>query len=80
MTRSQFLGFYEKLWEIPAGTLKPENPLFELNDWDSIAVLNTIALMDREFGVKVTGGQLSICRTLGDVLDLAGDRLGPDNV
>jgi acyl carrier protein len=74
MTRAQFLGSYEKLWEIPAGTLKPEMRLDELGDWDSLAVLNTIAWMDRELGVKVTGAQLAGCRTLGDVLNWAGDR------
>jgi acyl carrier protein len=72
MTRSQFLGSYEKLWEMPAATLKPEMRLDGLSDWDSIAVLNTIALMDREFGVKVTGDQIAACQTLGDILDLAG--------
>jgi hypothetical protein len=75
MTRSQFLGSYEKLWEMPAGTLNREMRLEELSGWDSIAVLNTIALMDREFGGKITVGQIATCRTLGDVLDLAGAEL-----
>lgn len=75
MTRSQFLGSYEKLWEMPPGTLKPEMRLDELSDWDSLAVLNTIALIDREFGVKITGDQIVGCRTLGDILDLTGAHL-----
>ncbi len=75
MTRSDFLSHYEKLWEVPAGTLKRESLIEDLNDWDSLAVLNTIALMDRELDVKVTADQIAGCRTLGDVLNLAGDRL-----
>ena len=63
MTRTQFLSYYEKLWEIPPGTLKPENRIDELSDWDSLAVLNTIVLMDRELGIKVTGTQVVECRT-----------------
>src|SRR5271165_6647592 len=63
MTRTQFLSYYEKLWEIPPGTLKPENRIDELSDWDSLAVLNTIVLMDRELGINVTGAQLVNCRT-----------------
>ena len=74
MTRCQFLGSYEQLWEIPAGTLRPEMRLDELRDWDSLAALQTIAWMDREFDVKVTRAQIAGCQTLGDVLDLAGDR------
>ena len=75
MTRTQFLSYYEKLWEIPPGTLKPENRIDELSDWDSLAVLNTIVLMDRELGINVTGVQLVECRTLGDILNLAGEQL-----
>jgi hypothetical protein len=74
MTRSHFLGFLERLWEIPGGTLKAETRLDALSDWDSLAVLNTIAWIDRELGVKVTGAQVAGCQRLGDVLDLAGDR------
>jgi acyl carrier protein len=71
MKSAQFLGSYEKLWEIPCGTLKPEMRLDELSDWDSLATLSTIAWMDREFGIKVTGAQIAECRTFRDVLNLA---------
>jgi acyl carrier protein len=73
MTRSNFLGFYEKLWELPEGSLRPEDRLDDAGDWDSLALLNTIALINREFGLKVTGEQLKHCRTFGDILDLAND-------
>ena len=77
MTRTQFLSYYEKLWEIPPGTLKSENRIDELGDWDSLAVLNTVVLMDRELGIKVTGAQLVECRTLGDILNAGTSRGAP---
>jgi acyl carrier protein len=57
------------------GTLRPENRIDDLTEWDSLAILNTIVLMDRECGLKVTGAQIAECRTLADILNLASGHL-----
>lgn len=40
-------------------------------DWDSVAVMSTIAMLDEYCGVTVSGDALARCATAGDVLKLA---------
>lgn len=49
------------------------NPEFRLSDgeWDSVAVMSAIALIDERFGVTVSGMALTKCITVADVLNLA---------
>jgi len=60
-----------------AGILRvaPEKitPSFALADgeWDSVAVLSVIALIDDHFGITVSGNALGCCQTVGEVLRLA---------
>lgn len=39
--------------------------------WDSLAVVVTIALLDEQAGVQVSGAALAACKTVGEVLALA---------
>lgn len=41
-------------------------------DWDSLAIVCTIALIDEKTGAEVSGEALMKCETAGDVLKLAG--------
>jgi acyl carrier protein len=45
---------------------------YELNDnnWDSMAVISGIALIDRHFGVTVPGDALVSCGSVGELLSL----------
>jgi acyl carrier protein len=40
-------------------------------DWDSVARLSTIALVDEKFGVTIPTGELNACTTVGSLLRLA---------
>ena len=42
-----------------------------VGDWDSMAVLEVIALVDEQFGVAVPSEKLTACATVGELLDLA---------
>ena len=53
-------------------SVTPETVLAECEAWDSMAVVMTIALLDEHAGVQVDGKKLSECRTVADVLRLAG--------
>ncbi len=55
--------------EVPA--LDESTPLEQAGEWNSLAVVATIALLD-DHGVQVDGKALSACVTAGDVLRLAG--------
>lgn len=39
-------------------------------EWDSMALISTMALIDEIFGIVVSGDQLTECVTFGDILML----------
>lgn len=53
--------------------LAPEVELSRFEAWDSTAVLNLVVLLDEQ-GVKVDEQKIPDCKTVQDVLDLAGIR------
>jgi acyl carrier protein len=66
-------AFYVELAEIIDVPRENAGPDFRLADgnWDSVAVMSTIALIDEQFGTPVSGEQLRQCVTMSDVLLLA---------
>ena len=44
--------------------------LKNLQQWDSISILSTIALIDECFHVMISGNEIEACETLGDILKL----------
>lgn len=52
-------------------TITPDSPLAGgPADWDSLAIVSTIALIDEYAGVQVAGTALAACVTVDDVLRL----------
>ena len=49
--------------------LNPETEISSL-EWDSIATLSFIAMMDEEFGKEIKGTQIRNFKTIQDALDL----------
>tara|TARA_B100000941_G_C28334642_1_gene463436 strand:- start:512 stop:757 length:246 start_codon:yes stop_codon:yes gene_type:complete len=39
-------------------------------EWDSMALISTMALIDEIFGTVVSGDKLTECKTIGDILAL----------
>jgi acyl carrier protein len=51
-----------------------ENTRFrELTEWDSLTALSLIAMMDSEFGVKLTGEKLKSINTVKEIYLLIND-------
>jgi acyl carrier protein len=75
MTRDEFLRILEEGFELEPHTLAPSQQLADLSSWDSMSALVFMALADEKAGVSVTGNQLVSCETVGDLLDLLGDKL-----
>ena len=44
------------------------------DEWDSLAVVSTIALVDETFGVFLEGKDLGECKTVQSVLDLVAEQ------
>jgi len=63
--------FYEGMAEIFEVEQADITPQFELSnasaDWDSLAIVSTIALVDDCFNVTLDGEALAACTTIGDI-------------
>ena len=72
--QEQFLTGLAQVLETD-GALTAESPLTYGNgdQWDSLAVVSTLAVIDEVYGKSVNGQALSKCATVVDVLKLVGD-------
>ncbi len=77
MDTAAFLRQFENAIEgLTPGSMRPETVLRELPQWDSLALLNILAMVDMEYGVQVSGLEIQACRTLQDLADLVGRKRG----
>jgi hypothetical protein len=71
MTPQQFLLSMDELLELPAGTLTGGEKLEALEQWNSMAMIGFIALVDTNSGLKISPRQIGACETVDDLLRLA---------
>lgn len=69
MTIKEKLNILEELLDVENGTLNEETRLDVLNEWDSIAVISTIAMFDGTFGKDITSAQVKGFKTVKDITD-----------
>jgi hypothetical protein len=69
----ELLLAFDDVLELPRGTLKGEEKLENLENWNSMAIITLIALGE-ECGVRLSDEQLISSRTISDVLKLFGIR------
>lgn len=70
MTNEKKIELLEDMMELEAGTLTPETVLGNLEEWDSIALLSFIALVDDEFDKIIKGSVVKEQKTVADLLAL----------
>lgn len=69
MTNQEKLALLEDMMELDEGTLNESTAVNEIDEWDSMAKLSLIVLMDDEFGKKLSGEQIRSFVTIKDILD-----------
>lgn len=67
MDRAAFVTKLCTALELPAGSLTEKSPL-NSEAWDSVDLLNVIALIDEDVGLAVSGDDFKRCRSVGDLL------------
>lgn len=72
MNKQQFLEMLTEILEADAGTIKGDEDLENLENWDSLAVITFIAAVDEKMNFVVSGEQLSKAKTVGDLMALVG--------
>lgn len=72
MDKQKFLEMLTEILEADAGTIKGDEDLESLSNWDSLAVITFIAAVDEKMNFVVSGDQLSKAKTVGDLMALVG--------
>ena len=72
MTQEEKIALLEDMLELDGGALKPEMELSSIDEYDSMAKLSHIVLMDDEFSKKLRGEQIREFNTVQDILDFMG--------
>lgn len=71
MTQDEFLLQMDEILGLPAGTLRGEEKLEELENWDSTSLITLIALVETNTSMQVSPAQIVNCSTVADLLRLA---------
>lgn len=69
MTQEDKIAMLEDMLELDGGALEPATELSSIDEYDSMAKLSLIVLMDDEFGKKLTGEKIRQFKTVQDILD-----------
>ena len=72
MTNEEKIAMLEDMLELENGTLSAETELVSVDEYDSMAKLSLIVMMDDEFSKKLTGEQILEFKTVQDILDFMG--------
>lgn len=70
MTVEEKIALIEEDLELDPGTLTPETELSGIDEWDSMAYLNFVVLVDENFGTQIAAADLKACKTVSDLLAL----------
>ena len=68
MTEKEKIALLQDMLELESGTLNADMELSSIEEYDSMAKLSLIVLMDDEFNKKLTGEQIRMFKTVGDIL------------
>lgn len=68
MTEREKLALLEDMLELDEGDLTVDMALDDIDEYDSMAKLSLIVLMEDEFGIKLTGDVIKGFETVGDIV------------
>jgi acyl carrier protein len=69
MTNQEKITLLEEMLDVGEGMLKESTLLDDIDDWDSMAVLSLIVLMDEHFNKQISASQIKQFATIKDILD-----------
>ena len=70
MSEREKLALLEDMLELEEGDLSADTVLDDIGEYDSMAKLSLIVLMEDEFGIKLTGDVIKGFETVGDIIAL----------
>ncbi len=69
MNLQEKLTLIEEVLDVAEGSLTPETLLAEVDEWDSIAALSLVVMLDEKFEKTVSGVQIKALASVNDILD-----------
>jgi acyl carrier protein len=69
-----FIGHFAEALETNPAELSTDTAFKDLGNWDSLAALSVIAMIDEHYGVSVGGADLEQSRSLQDLWTLVAQR------
>ena len=75
MKTAEFLAHLDDMLELDPGTLTGDEQLSDIPEWDSLAVISFIALVDEQFEIILEGEKLAEAKSLADLISLLGGRV-----
>ena len=68
MSEREKLALLEDMLELDEGDLTMDKLLEDIDEYDSMAKLSLIVLMEDEFNIKLTGDMIRSFTTVGDIV------------
>lgn len=75
MNKQEFLNNLEEILELDDNTLKGDEVLMDIEQWDSLAFLSVIAMADESFDMVIEGDQLEEIKSVADLIALVSEHL-----
>ena len=75
MTKKELIEMLEEIVEAEPNTLTGEERLEDLQSWDSLAVVNFIALVDENFGIILSPEKIMKSETINQLILLLGGHI-----
>jgi acyl carrier protein len=72
MKTAEFLALLDDMLELDPGTLTGSEQLSDIPEWDSLAVISFIALVDEQFNTILEGEKLAEAKSVRDLIALLG--------
>ena len=69
MNLQEKLALIEEVLDVETGSLTPETLLAVVGEWDSIAALSLVVMLDEKFEKTVSGVQIKALASVNDILD-----------
>ena len=69
MLRSELISLMEENLELDAGALKEDSTFDEIENWDSLAVITTLAIIHENTGVVIPAKIFKQFKTVKDLID-----------
>lgn len=70
MTDERKIELIAETLDVEAETLTPETELGSMDEWDSVALLSFLAMMEDEFGKELKGSIIKEQKTVADLMAL----------